>query len=151
MGYIFFGGTLAEISKEQNMEKTFINPGTIAPPLSNYSHAVRVVIGDTALINVAGQVPLDPNGNLVGENDITKQTQFVFEQISTILKAAGGSLSDVVKANIYVTDMSQYAKVAEVRNRYFAVNPPGTTFVEVSKLVKEGFMVEIEVQAAVQL
>jgi len=47
--------------------------------------------------------------------------------------------------------MSQYAKVAEVRNRYFAVNPPGTTFVEVSKLVKEGFMVEIEVQAAVQL
>ena len=133
------------------MEKTFINPGTIAPPLSNYSHAVRVVIGDTALINVAGQVPLDPNGNLVGENDITKQTQFVFEQISTILKAAGGSLSDVVKANIYVTDMSQYAKVAQVRNRYFAVHPPATTFVEVSKLVKEGFMVEIEVQAAVQL
>ena len=133
------------------MEKTFINPGSIAPPLSNYSHAVRVVIGDTALINVAGQVPLDPNGNLVGENDIAKQTEFVFEQIITILKATGGSLSDVVKANIYVTDMSQYAKVAQVRNRYFAVHPPATTFVEVSKLVKEGFMVEIEVQAAVQL
>lgn len=133
------------------MEKTFINPDTIAPPVSKYSHAVRVVIADTALIYVAGQVPLDPNGNLVGENDIGTQTEFVFEQIKTILKAAGGSLRDIVKANIYVTDMSQYAKVAEVRNRYFAGNPPATTFVEVSKLVREGWMVEIEVQAAVQL
>lgn len=133
------------------MEKTFINPDTIAPPVSKYSHAVRIVIADTALIYVAGQVPLDPNGNLVGENDIGTQTEFVFEQIKTVLKAAGGSLRDVVKANIYVTDMSQYAKVAEVRNRYFADNPPATTFVEVSKLVREGWLVEIEVQAAVQL
>jgi reactive intermediate/imine deaminase len=133
------------------MEKTCINPETIAPPVSKYSHAVRVVIADTALIYVAGQVPLDPNGKLVGENDIGTQTEFVFKQIETVLQAAGASLSDVVKANIYVTDMSQYDKVAEVRNRYFAVNPPATTFVEVSQLVRKGWMIEIEVQAAVQL
>jgi 2-iminobutanoate/2-iminopropanoate deaminase len=128
-----------------------MNPASIASPLSNYSHVVRVDIGDTALINVAGQVPLDPQGNLVGANDIGAQTEFVFEQIKTILAAAGGSLSDVIKATIYVTDMSRYAQVAAVRNRYFAVNPPATTFVEVSKLVKDGFLIEIEVQAAVQL
>jgi enamine deaminase RidA (YjgF/YER057c/UK114 family) len=87
----------------------------------------------------------------VGENDIAVQTEFVFEQIKTVLAAAGGSLRDVVKANIFVTDISQFKKVAEVRNRYFADNPPATTFVEVSKLVNEGWMVEIEVQAAVQL
>jgi reactive intermediate/imine deaminase len=133
------------------MKKTFINPDTIAPPVSNYSHVVRVDIADTALIYVAGQVPLDLNGNVVGENDIATQTEFVFEQIKTILAAAGGSLSDVVKANIYVTDISQYKKVAEVRNRYFANNPPATTFVEVSKLVREDWMIEIEVQAVVQL
>jgi reactive intermediate/imine deaminase len=132
------------------MEKTFINPDTIAPPVSKYSHAVRVDIADTALIYLAGQVPLDPNGNLVGENDIGTQTEFVFEQIKTILEAAGGSLRDVVKANIYVTDMSQYAKVAEVRNRYFAENPPATTFVAVKELVRKGWMIEIEVVAAVQ-
>jgi 2-iminobutanoate/2-iminopropanoate deaminase len=133
------------------LKKTFTNPDTIAPPMSNYTHVVRVEIADTALIFVAGQVPLTPDGTLVGENDIGKQTEVVFEQLQTALAAAGGSLKDVVKANIYVTDMSQYAKVAEVRNRYFAVNPPATTFVEVSKLVKDGFLVEIEVQAAVQL
>lgn len=132
------------------MEKTFINPDTIAPPVSKYSHAVRVDIADTALIYLAGQVPLDPNGNLVGENDIGTQTEFVFEQIKTILAAAGGSLRDVVKANIYVTDMSQYAKVAEVRNRYFAENPPATTFVAVKELVRKDWMIEIEVVAAVQ-
>ncbi len=132
------------------MKKTIINPDTIAPPVSKYSHAVRIDTGDTAFIYVAGQIALDLHGNLVGENDIVTQTEFVFEQITTILKAAGGSLSDVVKANIYVTDMSQYAKVAEVRNRYFAGDPPATTFVEVSKLVREGWMVEIEVVAAVQ-
>ena len=133
------------------MEKTFINPASIAPPISQYSHAVRVVLADTALIYVAGQVPLDPNGKLVGENDISAQTEFVFKQIETVLQSAGASLSDVVKANIYVTDISQFDKVAAVRNRYFVNNPPATTFVEVSQLVKKGWMVEIEVQAAVQL
>ncbi len=132
------------------MKKTIINPDTIAPPVSKYSHAVRIETGDTAFIFVAGQIALDPNGNLVGENDIVRQTEFIFEQIATILQAAGGSLGDVVKANIYTTDMSQYGKVAEVRNRYFADNPPATTFVEVSKLVREGWMVEIEVVAAAQ-
>lgn len=133
------------------MKKTVMNPDTIARPLSNYSHVVRVDIADTALIFIAGQVPLALDGMVVGENDITRQTEFVFEQIQIALATAGGSLRDVVKANIYVTDMSQYEKVAAVRNRYFADNPPATTFVEVSKLVRPGFMVEIEVQAAVQL
>ncbi len=132
------------------MKKTIINPDTIAPPVGKYSHAVRIETGDTAFIFVAGQIALDPSGNLVGENDIVRQTEFIFEQIATILQAAGGSLGDVIKTNIYTTDMSQYGKVAEVRNRYFADNPPATTFVEVSKLVREGWMVEIEVVAAVQ-
>lgn len=133
------------------MEKTFRNPEGVAPPVSNYSHVVRVVIADTALIYVAGQVPLDLDGNLVGVNDIGAQTEFVFQQIEKILQTEGATLSDVVKANMYVTDISQYKKVAEVRNRYFAKNPPATTFVEVSQLVQKGWMIEIEVQAAVQL
>jgi len=133
------------------MEKTFSNPAGIAPPISQYSHVVRVVIADTALIYVAGQVPLDPDGKLVGENDISAQTEFVFKQIETVLQSVGASLSDVVKANIYVTDISQFDKVAAVRNRYFVNNPPATTFVAVSQLVKKDWMVEIEVQAAVQI
>ncbi len=133
------------------MQKKVINPGTIAPPVSNYSHVVRVDVADTAFIYVAGQIALDPSGKLIGENDIGAQTEFIFQQLATILKEAGGSLRDVVKSNIFVTDMSQYSTVAAIRNRYFAVDPPVATFVEVSKLVRAGLLIEIEVQAVVQL
>jgi 2-iminobutanoate/2-iminopropanoate deaminase len=133
------------------MKKVVKNPQSIAQPLSNYSHVVRLEIVDTAIIYVAGQIALDPQGNLVGENDIGAQTEFVFKQIVTILEEEGATLGDVVKANIFVTDISHYDEVAAVRNRYFVVDPPATTFVEVSKLVREGLLVEIEVQAAVQL
>lgn len=133
------------------MQKKVMNPTTIAPPISNYSHAVRIEVADTAFIYVAGQVALDPAGKLVGRNDIGVQTEFVFQLLETILHEAGGSLRDVFKANIFVTDMSQFETVAAVRNRYFAIDPPVSTFVEVSKLVREGLMIEIEVQAAVQL
>lgn len=133
------------------MKKTVKNPADIAKPLSNYSHVVRVEIADTALLFVAGQIALDSQGQLVGERDISAQTEFVFQQIATILAGEGATLKDVVKANIYVTDMSHYNEVAAVRNRYFAVDPPATTFVEVSALARKGLLVEIEVQATVQL
>ena len=87
----------------------------------------------------------------MGENDITTQTEFVFEQIQRALEAAGGSLRDVIKTNIYVTDMSKRPQVVAVRKRYFPENPPVATFVEVSKLVNDGFMIEIEAEAVVQL
>src|SRR5436189_6114482 len=104
------------------MKKTVKNPPNIAPPLSNYSHVVRLEIADTALIFVAGQVAFDLQGHLVGENDVGAQTEFVFDLIATILKGEGATLRDVVKANIYVTDMSNYHVVAAIRNRYFTVD-----------------------------
>jgi 2-iminobutanoate/2-iminopropanoate deaminase len=133
------------------MKKTVKNPPGISKPLSNYSHVVRLEIADTALLYVAGQIALDLQGHLVGENDIGTQTEFIFKQIEMILKSEGANLGDVMKANIYVTDMNHYGQVAAVRNRYFAVDPPATTFVEVSKLAREGLLIEIEVQAAIQL
>jgi len=133
------------------LKKTVSNPVGIAKPLSNYSHVVRVEIADTALLFVAGQIAFDQEGKLVGD-DISTQTEFIFRQIESILKGEGAALTDVVKATIYVTDMSFYNEVAVIRNRYFALeSAPATTFVEVSALAREGLLVEIEVQAAVQL
>ena len=133
------------------MKKKVNNPQSIAQPLSNYSHVVRVEIADTALLFVAGQIAFDQEGKLVGD-DISTQTEFIFRQIESILKGEGAALTDVVKATIYVTDMSFYNEVAVIRNRYFAFeSAPATTFVEVSALAREGLLVEIEVQAAVQL
>jgi len=130
------------------MKKTLVNPETMVRPISSYSHGVRVETGDTVLIFVSGQIALDPQGNLVGPGDVVAQTEYVFNEIATILKAAGASLKDVVKANIYVLNMNDFPKVAEVRNKYFAESLPASTFVEVNKLVRDGCLVEIEAIAA---
>lgn len=133
------------------MKVSLVNPDSMATPLGKYSHGVRVDVGEAgSIIFVAGQFAIDIDGNLVGEDDIARQTEFAFEEIKAILEAAGASLNDVVKANIYVTDMSLFPKVAEVRNQYFGDNAPASTVVEVSKLVPDGCMVEIEVIAAAQ-
>lgn len=129
------------------MKKTLVNPTSMVKPISSYSHAVRIEISDAALIFVTGQIALDKDGNVVAPNDAGKQAEFVFGEIKNILEASRSSLKDVVKANIYVTDMSTFSTVAAVRNRAFAESLPASTFVEVNKLVREGCVVEVEVIA----
>ena len=62
------------------MQKHLINPEGMVKPLSKYSHGVKVQLDRGSLIFVTGQIPLDPEGNLVGENDAGKQTEYVFEE-----------------------------------------------------------------------
>ena len=130
------------------MEKTFVNPETVAPPVGNYSHAVTLDVGDARLIFVSGQIALDREGRLVGAGDMARQAEQVFENIKAILEANGAAMSDVVKVNTYLTDVSQRPALAEVRARYFTGDPPASTLVEVSRLALEGLLVEIEVIAA---
>jgi len=126
------------------MKKTIINPEGMMLPPSKYSHGVSVEISDAILIFVAGELPLDENGDLVGPNDITAQTECVFQNIEKVLKASGSSLDDVVKATILVTDMKDFHKVVEVRDKYFVNSSPASTFVEVNKLTRDDCLVEIE-------
>ena len=131
------------------MHKTYSNPDTVAPPAARYSHAVRVELGDGALIYVCGQLPIDAEGNLVGEGDIAGQTEQVFENMSAVLEANGASMRDVVQTNTYITDVSRIAEVNEVRARHFSEGAaPTSTTVEVGGLARPEWMVEIEAVAA---
>jgi enamine deaminase RidA (YjgF/YER057c/UK114 family) len=132
------------------MQKSFINPANIAPPVSQYTHVVRVEGRDLAWIFVSGQVPLDPQGSLVGAGDMGQQAERIFEELRIALEAAGATLHDVVKTTFYTTDMSCYDQVVAVRNRYFdAIHPPASTNVEVRRLVQEKWLLEIEATAVV--
>ena len=131
------------------MEKTKITPPGSAEIMGKYSHGLKVDIGDTDLIFVTGQIAMDENGNVVSE-DITEQTEYVFQSIQKILNAAGSSLDDVVKASIFVTNMDDFKEISKVRNKYFEKSEPVSTLVEVNKMVKEGIKIEIEVIAAKQ-
>jgi reactive intermediate/imine deaminase len=130
------------------MRTTPMNPDTIAAPGGNYSHAVRIDTGDGALLFVSGQVAFDPDGNLVGEGDMARQTEQVFENLRAILEANGGSFRDVVKISTFMTDIARLGEMRDVRLRYVADPPPASTTVEVSALFRPEALIEIDVVAA---
>lgn len=125
-----------------------INSGAFAERMGSYSHGYKVDVGSGFLIFTSGQIALDRDGNVVYPDDVGRQAEFVFGCLRDILRKAGASLDDVVKATIYVTDMADYAVVSQVRNRCFSRCEPATTLVEVSALAREGCRVEVEVVAA---
>jgi reactive intermediate/imine deaminase len=130
------------------MRTTAMNPDTVASPGGNYSHAVRIDTGDGTLLFVAGQVAFDRDGNLVGEGDMARQTEQVFENLRAILEANGGSFGNVVKITTFMTDIGRLAEMAEVRRRYLADPPPASTTVEVAALFRPEALIEVEIVAA---
>lgn len=97
---------------------------------------------------ISGQVALDASGNIVGQGDMRAQAQQVFENLHTALRAVGGSFSDVVKLTFFLVDMSQMPVVREVRDQF--IHPeqlPASTAVEVRRLAREEFLIEVEAVA----
>ena len=129
------------------MQKEKINSSKFAKRLGSYSHGYRVAIGDTDMIFTTGQIALDRNGQVLYPFDAEKQAEVVFDSLQDILQEVGASLDNVVKATIFLTDIKDFAKISKVRNKYFKKSEPVSTLVEVSKLVKEGCVDEIEVIA----
>ena len=97
-------------------------------------------------VYVSGQGPVDPDSGDVVSQDVGEQTAQTIENIEAILESAGSSLDDVLKANVYVTDMDDYETVNEVYGEYFSEPYPARAAVEVSRLPIE-IGVEIEVVA----
>lgn len=132
------------------MKKEKLSPKDFTAKTGAYSHGLSVSYGNVKWIFVTGQIAMDASGNVVCPNDITGQAEFIFENINKILSEAGASIDDVVKAQIFLTDMSLFGQVSAVRNRYFEKSQPVSTMVEVSALAKEGCMLEIEVTAIIE-
>lgn len=129
------------------MRKQYLNPKDAAFIMGAYSHGIKVDVGDAEMIFLTGQMGMDKEGKAVAPGDFTKQAEYIFQNIQTILAEGGASLDDVVKAVIYVTDISRFKEISAVRNKYFANSKPVSTMVQVSKLSKEGCDIEIEVIA----
>jgi reactive intermediate/imine deaminase len=112
------------------------------PP--GYSHAVAAA----GLIFVAGQVPLDSEGMLVGAGDMAEQTRQVFRNLRTVLAMAGADLTDVVKLGYFIRDMDAIGAMRAARDEFMAgVTPPASTLVEVSRLFRPDILIEIEAVA----
>lgn len=124
-------------------ERTRIDPGWTWDDHFIMSQAIQV--GNA--IYVSGQVALDPAGEVVGKGDMKAQTRQVFENIKTVLGAAGASLGDIVKITVFTTDISRLAETHEVRAEVLPDPPPASTAVEIKALVFPDLLIEIEAVA----
>ena len=113
--------------------------------IAGYSRAVRV--GN--IIEVAGTTAVDSEGQVVGAGDISKQTDYIFYKIRNALNDAGSKMSDVIRTRMYLTDINDWETVARVHGDIFSDIKPVSTLVEVSGLIDEELLIEIEVSAVV--
>lgn len=128
------------------MPKQIINPSSMAPP-TGYSHAVKK---SGSPVFISGQVALDGAGKLVGEGDVAAQTEQALRNLRTVVEACGGTLEDIVKITIFVTDASYRPAIAAVRQRFFASGQyPASTYLVVSALAVPSLLVEVEAVAMI--
>lgn len=123
-----------------------ISSGTTWETIAGYSRAVR--IGNT--IHVSGTTATDEHGNIVGLDDPYAQTIYIIRKIEHALAAAGATLNDVIRTRIYVIDARQWEAVARAHGEIFAAIRPANTLIEVSALIGEGYLVEMEAEAIIQ-
>jgi len=111
-------------------------------PLEPYLISQGFRVGD--LVYTSGQAAIDEHGSLVGVGDFDAQAEQTFLNLARVLEAGGSSLADVVKVTIYLTDMSNFGKILELRGRWFTPPYPADTIVEVNSLALAELEIEIE-------
>jgi len=121
------------------MKRQIIQTTDAPKAIGTYSQAVRV--GDT--VYVSGQIPLDPASGQLVSGDIELEIRRVFENLKAIAQAAGGSLANVVKLSVFLTDLTHFPKVNEIMATYFSEPYPARAAIGVAALPR-GARVEME-------
>ena len=114
-------------------------------PISHFSDAV--IAGHT--LYVSGLVSTNEHGDVVGEGDVVEQTRQIFRNLKRILDTAGAAPADVAKVTIFMRDVAQRPLINPVREEFFGPHRPASTLVEVSRLVRDELLLEIEAYAQV--
>ena len=121
------------------MSKSIIQTDNAPQAIGTYSQAVKA--GTT--VYLSGQIPLVAESMEMVSEDFEKQARQVFENVKAVCEAAGGSMNDVVKLNIYMLDLSHFAKVNEIMSSYFPQPYPARAAIGVAALPK-GAQIEID-------
>lgn len=127
-----------------NIMKTIISTDNAPSAIGTYSQAVKV----NNTVYLSGQIPLVPETMTVISDDFTEQTHQVFKNLVAVCEAAGGNINDMVKVNIFMMDLANFATVNEVMSLYFAQPYPARAAVQVSRLPKD---VLIEIDGVMEL
>ncbi len=126
------------------MTREIIHTPNAPEAIGTYSQAVKV--GD--VVYLSGQIPLVPETMTVVEGDFSTQVRRVFDNLTAVAEAAGGSLQDIVKLNIFLTDLSYFGTVNEIMADYFEQPYPARAAIGVASLPKD---VPVEMDAVMHL
>ncbi|MCG7320976.1 MULTISPECIES: Rid family detoxifying hydrolase [Arsenicicoccus] len=126
------------------MTRSTVHADAAPAPVGPYSHAASS--GEQGLLHLSGQTPIDPATGRLVDGDVSTQARQVFTNLQAVLAAAGRTLDDVVKVNVYLVDMADFSAVNEVYATVFAEPYPARTTVAVAGLPL-GARVEIELVA----
>jgi 2-iminobutanoate/2-iminopropanoate deaminase len=120
----------------------------LSAPSGHFSQGVITPAGGR-MVFISGMTARDIDGQIVGAGDIDKQTRQVCENLARAMSAAGGTLNDIVRVDVFVRNIEHFDAVHRVRREYFRAPAPASTMLEVSKMVSPDMLIEINAIAVV--
>jgi enamine deaminase RidA (YjgF/YER057c/UK114 family) len=128
--------------------KRQISSPKLAQPNGHFSHAT-IVEARGKLLFISGMTARTVDGSIAGVGNIEVQTRQVCENLKAACEAAGGSLKDICRVDVYVRNIEDFDIIHKVRREYFETPLPASTLVEVSKMVKSEYLIEISAIAVI--
>lgn len=130
------------------MTHTIIHCDDLSDPAGVFVQATRVPAGSD-VIHVSGLTSRNKDGSTYAPHDVKEQTRHILNNLIKILAEAGATLDDVAKVTVYITNMDDFKAIHEIRAQYFTTTRPASAMVEVSRLVHDDMVIEIEAIAYV--
>ena len=126
------------------MNKQIYTEGTLWEPIIGYARALK--IGNT--IEISGTTAT-VNGEVVGKGDVYLQTKTILQKFEKILQELGAGMNDIVRTRIFCTDISQWEAIGKARGEFFSKIKPTTGMYQISKLIADDLLVDIEATAII--
>lgn len=123
------------------MPKNEVVTEKLAKPNGHFAQATTTAPG--RLVFISGMTARNADGGITGVGDVTAQTHQVCQNLQTAIEAAGGTLEDIARVDVYVRDMADFEAIHAVRRQYFTGVAPASTMVEVSGFVRKEYLIEI--------
>ena len=130
------------------MKKEQIRTDKIREPSGHFSQAIAIE-AKGKLVFISGMTSRRADGTIAGIGDIEAQTRQVCENIKSAVEAAGGTMDDICRVDVYVRNMEHFDRIHKVRREFFKAPAPASTMVEVTKMVSPDYLIEINAIAVV--
>ena len=132
------------------MAKQQIKSEKLRQPNGHFSHATTIEARGK-LVFISGMTARHPDGSITGIGDIDAQTRQVCENVKAAVEAAGGTMADICRVDVYVRNIEHFEAIHKVRREYFQPPLPASTMVEVSKMVSPDYLIEISAIAVLSV